>query len=77
MFTRGQALYYVWLSVGSPKAKKATTFNDFRKEVYYAKAVAWAQEKKIYTDTGDQKFGGDDHLITRGEMARLIYYAYK
>lgn len=77
VFTRGQALYYVWLSVGSPKAKKATTFNDFRKEVYYAKAVAWAQEKKIYTDTGDHKFGGDDHLITRGEMARLIYYAYK
>ena len=77
LFTRGQALYYVWLSVGSPKAKKATTFNDFNKDVYYAKAVAWAQEKKIITDSGDHKFGGDEQLATRGEMARLLYYAYK
>lgn len=77
LFTRGQALYYVWLSVGSPKAKTATTFNDFNKDVYYAKAVAWAQEKKIITDNGDHKFGGDEQLATRGEMARLLYYAYK
>lgn len=77
LFTRGQALYYVWLSVGSPKAKTATTFNDFNKDVYYAKAVAWAQEKKIITDSGDHKFGGDEQLATRGEMARLLYYAYK
>lgn len=77
LFTRGQALYYVWLSIGSPKAKTATTFNDFNKDVYYAKAVAWAQEKKIITDSGDHKFGGDEQLATRGEMARLLYYAYK
>ena len=77
LFTRGEALYYVWLSVGSPKAKTATTFNDFNKNVYYAKAVAWAQEKKIITDSGDHKFGGDEQLATRGEMARLLYYAYK
>ena len=77
LFTRGQALYYVWLSIGSPKAKTATTFNDFNKDVYYAKAVAWAQEKKIITDNGDHKFGGDEQLATRGEMARLLYYAYK
>ena len=77
LFTRGEALYYVWLSVGSPKAKKATTFNDFNKDVFYAKAVAWAQEKKIITDNGDHKFGGDEQLATRGEMARLLYYAYK
>ena len=77
LFTRGEALYYVWLSVGSPKAKKATTFNDFNKDVFYAKAVAWAQEKKIITDSGDHKFGGDEQLATRGEMARLLYYAYK
>ena len=77
LFTRGEALYYVWLGVGSPKAKKATTFNDFNKDVFYAKAVAWAQEKKIITDSGDHKFGGDEQLATRGEMARLLYYAYK
>lgn len=77
LFTRGEALYYVWLSVGSPKAKKATTFNDFNKDVFYAKAVAWAQEKKIITDSGDHKFGGDEQLATRGEMARFLYYAYK
>ena len=77
LFTRGEALYYVWLSVGSPKAKKATTFNDFNKDVFYAKAVAWAQEKKIITDSGDHKFGGDEQLATRGEMARLLCYAYK
>ncbi|MDO5303795.1 MAG: CAP domain-containing protein [Clostridia bacterium] len=73
---RGYALYYVWLSVGSPKAKKGSTFTDFRKEVFYAQAVAWAQEKGIIVDNGDHKFGGDDHICSRVELARYLYYAY-
>lgn len=73
---RGYALYYVWKSVGSPTAKKNSTFTDFRKDVFYADAVAWAQEKGIIADNGDHKFGGDDHICTRGEIARYLYYAY-
>lgn len=75
--TRGEGLYYVWKSVGSPKVSKKTTFTDFRKDVFYANAVAWAQAKGIITDNGDHKFEGDDHICTRGEMARYLYYAYK
>ena len=75
--TRGEGLYYIWKSIGSPTAKTKTTFTDFRSDVFYAKAVAWAQEKGIIKDNGDHKFGGDDHIFSRGELARYMYYAYK
>ena len=73
----GEGLYYIWKSIGSPTAKTKTTFTDFRSDVFYAKAVAWAQEKGIIKDNGDHKFGGDDHIFSRGELARYMYYAYK
>ena len=36
-----------------------------------------AQGKGIIKDNGDHKFSGDDHIFSRGELARYMYYAYK
>ena len=69
-------LYLVWKSVGSPRAKKAATFEDVSSQIYYADAVAWAEEKGIIKNKGDHKFHGDE-LCTRAELAKYIYYAYK
>ena len=75
-YSRGYALYYVWQSVGAPKASKKSTFTDYNDWVSYADAVAWAESKGIIKDSGDHKFRPDD-AVTRVELARFIYYAYK
>ncbi len=73
---KGYALYYVWLSAGSPKAKKTSSFTDFNPQVFYADAVAWAEEKGIVKNSGNNRFGGDD-ACTRADIANYLYYAYK
>lgn len=74
---RGYALYYVWLSVGAPEPAKAASFTDFNDWVFYAKAVAWAEEKGILKNSGDSCFHGDDWACTRADMANFLYGAYK
>lgn len=74
---KGYALYYVWMSVGAPEPTKETTFTDFNDWVFYAKAVAWAEEKGIITNTGDNKFNGDSAVCTRADIANFLYGAYK
>lgn len=39
-YPRGYALYYVWQSVGAPKASKKSTLTDYKDWVFYADAVA-------------------------------------
>ena len=75
-YSRGYALYYVWQSVGAPKTSKKSTFTDYSDWVFYADAVAWAESKGMIKDNGDHKFRPDD-AVTRVELARFIYYAYK
>lgn len=74
---KSYALYYVWMSVGSPEPTKATTFTDFEDWVFYAKAVAWAEEKGMIQNTGDNKFNGDSAVCTRADIANFLYGAYK
>ena len=74
---KGYALYYVWLSVGAPEPTRKTTFTDFNDWVFYAKAVAWAEEKGIIKNTGDNKFNGDSAVCTRADIANFLYAAYK
>ena len=73
---RGYALYYVWKSVGAPSAKKKTTFTDVPNGVFYADAVAWAEEKGIIKNSGDNCFHGSDWVCTRADMANFLYGAY-
>ena len=74
---KGYALYYVWMSVGAPEPTKKTTFTDFNDWVFYAKAVAWAEQKGIIQNTGDNKFNGDSAVCTRADIANFLYGAYK
>ena len=76
LYQRGYALYYVWQSIGAPKASQKSTFTDYKDWVFYADAVAWAESKGIIKDNGDHKFRPDD-AVTRVELAKFIYYAYK
>lgn len=39
-YQRGYALYYVWQSIGAPKASQKSTFTDYKDWVFYADAVA-------------------------------------
>ena len=57
------------------KAKDVYKRQDFRPQVFYADAVAWAEAKGIIKNSGDNRFGGDGPC-TRVEMARYMYYAY-
>ncbi|MBO5153196.1 MAG: S-layer homology domain-containing protein [Eubacterium sp.] len=73
---KSYALYYVWMSVGEPEPTQKTTFTDFNDWVFYAKAVAWAEEKGIIKNTGDNKFNGDSAVCTRADIANFLYGAY-
>ncbi len=73
---KSYALYYVWMSVGAPEPTQKTTFTDFNDGVFYAKAVAWAEEKGIIKNTGDNKFNGDSAVCTRADIANFLYGAY-
>ena len=75
-YQRGYALYYVWQSIGAPKASQKSTFTDYKDWVFYADAVAWAESRGIIKDNGDHKFRPDD-AVTRVELAKFICYAYK
>lgn len=57
-------------------ASQKSTFTDYKDWVFYADAVAWAESKGIIKDNGDHKFRPDD-AVTRVELAKFIYYAYK
>ena len=73
---KSYALYYVWMSVGAPEPTQKTTFTDFNDWVFYAKAVAWAEEKGIIKNPGENKFNGDSAVCTRADIANFLYGAY-
>ena len=49
-----------------------STFKDVNSSAYYAKAVAWAQNKGIIAGYGNGMFGPED-VITREQMATILW----
>ena len=49
-----------------------STFKDVNPDAYYAKGVAWAQEKGIIAGYGNGMFGPEDS-ITREQMAAILW----
>ena len=76
--TKGDVFNALYKANGSPtpKASQKSTFTDYKDWVFYADAVAWAESKGIIKDNGDHKFRPDD-AVTRVELAKFIYCAYK
>ena len=49
--TRAQIITFLWRAVGSPEPEGLSTFPDVKPDMYYTKAVAWAQENGIVFGT--------------------------
>ena len=49
--TRAQIITFLWKAVGSPEPKGLPSFPDVKPDMYYTKAVAWAQENGIVFGT--------------------------
>ena len=72
--SRGQIVTFLWRAAGSPEPTALSTFTDVAADAYYAKAVAWAVENGVTTDTGDGKFS-PDAPCTRGQAVTFLWRA--
>lgn len=67
---RGDVATVLWRIAGEPDAG-VPTFADVPEGAYYARAVAWAQEKGIVTGYSDTDFGPLDP-VTREQLAAML-----
>ena len=67
----------LWRLEGAPAAG-GSGFADVASQMYYAPAVAWAEENGIVTGISESEFA-PDRAITREELAAILYRyaAYK
>ena len=69
--TRGMIVAILWRQEGQPAAADST-FTDVAGHMYYAEAIAWAEENGIVNGVSDTEFA-PDRAITREEMAAILY----
>lgn len=69
--TRGMIVTILHALENKPTAE-AASFTDVDKDMYCAKAVAWAASKGIVSGYSDDAFGPNDS-ITREQMAAILY----
>ena len=75
--TRGQAMTFLWKSLGSPEPEtEDCPFTDVKPGKYYYKAVLWALENGITSGTSPTTFGTQDSC-TRGQIVTFLYKAYE
>ena len=70
--TRGMFVTMLYNLEGKPEQEKANIFDDVTAGSWYEKAVIWAKENNITNGTSETTFD-PDRIITREEMASLIY----
>ena len=75
--TRGMIVAILWRLEGAPESG-GSGFADVAGQMYYAPAVAWAEESGIVTGVSESEFA-PDRAITREELAAILYRyaAYK
>ncbi len=73
--TRGQVVTFLWRARGkeAPKNEK-TAFIDVSAKAFYAKAVAWAVEKKVTAGTSKTTFSPEAGC-TRGQVVTFLWRA--
>lgn len=69
--TRSMTVTYLWKLADNPTAGN-TNFTDVPASADYAKAVAWAVDKKITSGTSATTFS-PDATCTRGQIATFLY----
>lgn len=70
--TRGMFVTVIHRIEGTPGASEKSTFEDVKRNSWYAEAVDWANENNIVYGYSDKEYGPDD-IITREQMAAIIY----
>lgn len=76
--TRGMMATILWRLEKSPAPGGKDRFSDVASDAWYADAIAWGTQQKLYSGYGNGKFGPDDP-ITREQLAAIFYRyaAYK
>ncbi len=72
--TRAEAVNHIWQALNKPSAA-ASNFTDMEGYEQYAKAVDWANEKKITTGVGNNMFAPGD-TCNRAYIVTFLYRAY-
>ena len=70
--TRGMMATILWRMEGSPVPKGKNSFTDVEAGKWYADAITWTAENRIFAGYGKDKFGPDDP-ITREQLAAILY----
>ncbi len=70
--TRGQLVTMLYRAYGEPTVEGKSTFEDVPEGKFYAKAVAWAQEKKIVNGITEKTFEPDS-LVTREQFVTMLF----
>ena len=70
--TRGMLVTTLYRLAGEPEVTAQPAFTDVRAGAYYAKAVAWAAEKKIVAGVSRDRFAPGTP-ITREQTAAMLY----
>ena len=70
--TRGMMATILWRMEGSPAPKGKNSFIDVEAGTWYADAITWTAENRIFAGYGKDKFGPDDP-ITREQLAAIFY----
>ncbi len=77
--TRGQAMTFLWASVGAPEPEPVSEspFSDVKPNAWYYKAVLWAVQytPPVTGGIGDGKFG-PEKTCTRAEIITFLYKVY-
>lgn len=72
--TRAEAVNYIWQAKDKPSAQPSS-FTDMEGYEDYAKAVDWANEKKVTTGVGGGKFDPGS-VCNRAYIVTFLYRAY-
>lgn len=70
--SRGMIAAILWRLSEKPGAKGEAIFADVKAGVYYAEAIAWANENGVVKGYSDEIFAPGD-AITREQMAAMLY----
>lgn len=70
--TRGMIVTILWRIEQMPVAANLNKFIDVEENMYYSKAVNWAEENKIVSGYSNDTFAPDENA-TREQLAAVIY----
>lgn len=70
--SRGMLAAVLYRRAGSPAVAEPATFSDVPTEIWYADAVAWAEDEGIIGGYSTGLFGGDDP-VTREQFVTILY----